>query len=164
MTDKEYREQKKRIELLIKKWVRVLGLNWWKLTYVYVRGTNDNADTNYAPFTGKNNQFTCIMDVTTDYYYKTATICFYLETIKEYDDIEAYFVHELMHIFLKPVQTKHKHAEEELVATQLADAIIWARLAGEDDHAKEKATKARPGQSSDKSLRGGSKKGKEDTK
>lgn len=130
MTDKEYREQKKRIKVLIDKWINPLGLNWWELTYGYVRGTNDSAETNYAPFAGKNRQFTCIMEVSTDYYYKTANIDFYLETIKGYEDIERYFVHELMHIFLKPLQSKGKYDEEELVATHLANAFIWSRQAG----------------------------------
>jgi hypothetical protein len=73
------------------------------------------------------------MSVVTDYYYKTAAITFYLETVKEYEDIEQYFVHELMHIFLKPMQTRAKYDEEELVATHLANAFIWAREAGAKD-------------------------------
>lgn len=133
MTDKEYREQKKRCEALIAKWVAPLGLNWWELTYEWVRGTNDHGETNYAPFTGKNSQYTCIMDISTDYYYKTARIRFFLETIMDYDDIERYFVHELMHIFLKPLQAKGKYDEEELVATHLANAFVWARQAGKKD-------------------------------
>lgn len=134
MTDKEYREQKRRVELLIKKWVQPLGLNWWELTYVWVRGSHDPAEvTNYAPFSGRQGEYTCIMDVSTDYYYKTATIRFFLETIREYDDIERYFVHELMHIFLKPMQSKGKYAEEELIATHLANAFIWTRTADNKD-------------------------------
>jgi hypothetical protein len=133
VTDKEYREQKKRIEALIRKWIQPLGLNWWELTYVWIRGTHDGSETVYAPFTGKNEQYACIMEVSTDYYYKTATIKFYLETIKEYEDIERYFVHELMHIFLKPMQSKGKADEEELIATHLANAFIWAREAGQKD-------------------------------
>jgi len=133
MTDKEYREQKKRCEALIKKWVHELGLNWWHMSYEWIRGSHDGSDMEYRPFTGNQNRFTCIMEVTSDYYYKTACITFYLETIKDYEDIERHFVHELMHIFLKPMQTRQKAAEEELVATQLADAIIWAREAGKTD-------------------------------
>lgn len=133
MTDKEYREQKKRCETLIKKWVGPLGLNWWELNYEWVRGTHDGSPTTYAPFVGKSEAYTCIMEVSTDYYYKTANIKFYLETIKQYENIENYFVHELMHIFLKPMQTKQKAAEEELVATQLANAVIWARQEGKKD-------------------------------
>lgn len=139
MTDEEYREQKKRVEALIKKWVDVLGLSWWDMTYVWVRGTHDPLEaTTYAPFTGKNDVYTTIMSVTTDYYYKTASIKFYLETIKDHEDIERYFVHELMHIFLKPMQTKAKAGEEELVATQLATAVIWARDAGREDEKRDK--------------------------
>lgn len=135
MTDKEYLEQKKRIEKLIKKWVGPLGLNWWELAYIWVRGEHDgNNNTDYAPFVdGKTNRWTCIMEVTTDYYYKTATIKFYLETCMGYDDdaIERYFVHELMHIFLKPMHSTKTAHEEELVATHLANAFIWSRIEGE---------------------------------
>lgn len=127
MTDKEYREQKRRIEKLIKKWTAPLGLNWWELQYVWIRGEHDGSETLYMPFTGKDNRYTCVMEVTTDYYYKTATLKFYLETCLGFDDkaIERYFLHELMHIFLKPMQSKGKANEEELVATHLANAFLW---------------------------------------
>lgn len=144
MKDKEFNEQKKRIKGLIKKWIRPLGLGWWELTYLYTRGVhNDEEPTTYRPFNGKNGAFTCIMQVTTDYYYKTATMEFFLETCMNYNDeqIERYFVHECMHIFLKSMSTKQKADEEELVATHLASAFIWVR---EDGGKGEKTLKKKP--------------------
>jgi hypothetical protein len=135
MTDKEYREQKKRIQKLIDKWVHTLGLDWWEIIYEYVRGEHDGSETNYMPFTGKGSRYACIMEVSTDYYYRTARMTFYLQTCIDYDDaaLERYFVHECMHIFLKAMQTKQKASEEELVATSLASAVIWAREEGRRD-------------------------------
>lgn len=135
MKDKEYRDQKKRIQKLIDKWVRPIGLGWWSLKYHWVRGEFDPTEpTPYAPFTGENNKYVYIMSVSTDYFYQTANLTFYLQTLLEYPDdeeVEKFFVHELMHIFLKPLQSKQKAGEEELVATQLANAMIWSREAGE---------------------------------
>lgn len=138
MNDKEYREQKKRIEKLIKKWVDVLGLGWWCLRYNYIRGSHDGGPTAYAPPTDKSGDLVCVMTCTTDYYYKTAELSFYLETLMGYSDrdVERYFIHELMHIHLKPMQTRSKAAEEELVATQLADAFLWV-----DEKAEKSAKK-----------------------
>lgn len=135
MTDKQYKEQKARMKKLINKWVAPLGLNWWKLQYEWIRSDHDGGETTYMPFTGKDQKFTCIMSVVTDYYYKTATIQFYLLTLMDYSDeeLERHFVHECMHIHLKAMQTKQKAAEEELVATSLADAFIWVRDAGSKD-------------------------------
>lgn len=137
MTDKEYREQKARVQKLIKKWVRPIGLGWWSLKYHYVRGEYDPSQpTLYAPLSGKDSRWVCIMSVSTDYFYQTAEMTFYLQTLLDYPDdeeVERFFVHELMHIFLKPLQDKRVYKEEELVATQLANAMVWTREAGKDD-------------------------------
>lgn len=137
MNDKAYREQKARIDKLIKKWVKPIGLGWWDMKFIYVRGEDDQPAA-YEPPIAKSGQAVCIMSTQTDYYYKFATIKFFMPVIADWDDdkeLERFFVHELMHIFLKPMQTRQKFSEEELVATQLAEALIWARLEGESTKA-----------------------------
>ena len=125
MNDKEYEKQKKRVEKLFKKWRDPLGLGWWRITISYSR-EHAKGDTRYAP-PDVNGIYDCVFDITCDYYYKIATIEAYLPVIKDIKDenLERYFIHEMMHIILKPMQHKEKAPDEELVATSLADAFLW---------------------------------------
>jgi hypothetical protein len=125
MTDKEYRIQKARIRKLIKKWVKPLGLGWWRVTFDYHR-EQPPSNTDYAP-KSVNGTWVSAMTTMADPYYLTATIDCYLNVLKDCkdDDLEEYFVHELMHVLLSPMHHKKKAAEEELVATKLAQAVIW---------------------------------------
>lgn len=142
MTDKEYSTQKKRVEKLIAKWVKQIGLGWWSITYEWERSLKaDPLDSTYKPI-DIDGEWTTFMDCRSDPYYRDAYITFYLPACESLSDkrLERCFVHELLHVFLAPMRTKAKHNEEELVATTLADALIWAREAGYDDAKRSKVS------------------------
>lgn len=129
MTDKEYEQQKNRIRKLIKKWVKPLGLNWWRIDFEYKRENKSILEsTNYSP-KDINGNWVCAMDTRADPYYLTACVTCYLPVLVNVDDedLEEYFLHELMHIFLRPMRHKKTANEEELVATKLAQAFIWSQ-------------------------------------
>ena len=124
MTDKDFRTQKERIRKLIKKWHKTIGLNWWRIEYVYSRERDGDGPSNYEP----DGNWTTAADCSADDSYLTASITFYLPNLVkiEDDELEEIYLHEIMHVFLKPMQTKEKAAEEERVATMLARAMVWA--------------------------------------
>jgi len=127
MTDKEYRQQKQRVRKLIKKWVRPLGLNWWRIDFAYERINKHEGQPTYAPM-DVGGYFEVVMETRCDPYYLKAHITVYLQVTQDLDDddLEQSFLHELMHVFLSPMKTKQKAGEEELVATKLAQAFMWS--------------------------------------
>lgn len=138
MTDKEYNVQKKRIRSLIKKWHKAIGMNWWRVEYVYSRERRDDSATTYDPGQG----WDVAADCQTDSNYMTATVTFYLPNIVSIRDeeLEEIYLHELMHILINPMQTKQKAAEEERVATTLARAMVWASEIHKKPEKKKKPT------------------------
>lgn len=129
MTDREYEFEKKRIRKLIKKWVKPIGLDWWTINFVFERQEkNPYEKFDYSP-KDINGIWACAMDTRADPYYLTATITCYLPILKNIDDsdLEEYFLHELMHVFLRPMHNKQTAKEEELVATKLAQAFVWSK-------------------------------------
>lgn len=120
ITDKQKEDQKIRIKKLVDRWIRPIGLGWWKIDFDYNETITDGTlEDNFALFA------TC--DVKWEY--NTALISVNLSQIMCIDDeaLELTFVHELMHIFLaemRDIQKDQKH--EERVATNLAQAFIWA--------------------------------------
>lgn len=136
VNDAEYDEQKARVERLFERWVRTIGLGWWRIQYVWHR-EEKRGDTTLAEGD------TCVMDCRADWRYLHATINVYLPTIVEEDDerLEYLCVHELMHIFLNEMRASLPTQEEanamgeheERVATTLAHGFLWARKAGRDE-------------------------------
>jgi len=151
MTDKEYNTQKKRVKALIKKWHKLIGLNWWRVTYSYSRTVKDDNDTTYDPGRG----WAVAADCDTDSNYLTATITFYLPNVADIPDeyLEEIYLHEVMHIFINPMQTKEKAAEEERVATTLARAMAWASEMYKKPEKKKKSTSRRPRKTPQKRLK-----------
>lgn len=127
MTDKEYREQKQRIRKLKDKWFKNLGLGWWRINISYIRDEKFTGKAEYAPKVF-NGIYEAAFVVSTDYYYNSASIDCYLSILKDLpdDELEEYFLHELMHIILNPMHTKATSNQEELVATKLAQAFLWS--------------------------------------
>jgi hypothetical protein len=135
MNDKEYREQKERIRKLVKKWCRTLGLRWWTIDFIYHRDRKDpNEKSVYSPI-ALQGMWETAFSVHSDAYYLTASVDCYLPILAQITDdkLEPMFLHEMMHIFLSRLHSKKKDEEEELVATQLANAILWSREAGQHD-------------------------------
>lgn len=128
MTDKEYRQQRRRIQSLIKKWVQPLGLRWWSINFEYEREDKHSGGSAYAPM-DVGGYWETVMDTRCDPNYLKATITVYCRVIKDMndDDLELSFLHELMHIFVSPMHTQKTAKEEELVATKLAQAVLWSR-------------------------------------
>ncbi len=136
MNDAEYEAQKDRIEALREKWVKPLGLGWWRIVIDYVRQgwprTEEQEATSSYP----------IMECAVRWEYLQAMIKVNVPELVDMDDdrLEECFVHELCHIFvneLREVSPDHdgwiKH--EERVVTHLAHAFLWLRKHVEDTHA-----------------------------
>ena len=137
MTDKEYAFQKKRVLDLRKKWHSLLGLGWWKVEFNFCREPKDSSEkSTYAP-KAVGGFWSVVMETSSDPYYLTANVTCYLTECMKLDDsdLEETYLHEMMHIFLAPMQHNKKSGEEERVATSLARAFQWV---GEDKEKKVK--------------------------
>lgn len=122
MTDKEYREQKKRIQGFADKWFKTMGLGWFKVDFEWSR----LEDGEIAAHTNSSWQ------------YKSAIITWYLPHIAKYDDevIEQTVVHEFAHVLLSGLAQNMIHDDEQMAkqvneyTTELvANAVLWAREA-----------------------------------
>jgi len=128
MDDKAYRAQKARVEALIEKWVKPVGLGYWRLTFSWYREP-------LPPYPGKQAPSApdvVLMDVRADWRYNQAFIRVCLPEVAELDDdhLEWAFVHELMHVFLNEMRyygDDGRKEHEERVASHLASAFIWLR-------------------------------------
>lgn len=129
MTDKEYREQKKRVQKYLDKWITPLGLRWWKIDVVWDRATHCDSD----PPGGSEH---CAAHVKCRWEYLEATVTFHLLQLIEQkdDDLEKVIVHELCHVLVNEMRAPiapndETHAEwmkhEERVVSTLACAFIW---------------------------------------
>ena len=126
MNDAEYDEQKARVQKLIERWPKALGLHWWRITYDWYR--HDMPDDEGKP------DLASAMRCAARWEYLDATIKINLELVATLEDarLEWIFVHELMHIFLKEQRwddddSKDSMNHEERVASMLAMAFIWIR-------------------------------------
>lgn len=122
MNDKEFDALRKKLQCYITRWVKPLGLGWWRLHFIYNREPEED------DFHGSKGETAgrCIAN----WQYKEATITFNMSTcaaMKELD-MERMFVHELMHVFLNEARQRDIVTDrEESVATQLASAFMWHR-------------------------------------
>jgi predicted SprT family Zn-dependent metalloprotease len=121
LKDKEWKDTKKRIEKLAGKWIKPIGLGWWTVKLCY---EDENED-----------QPRELANCEVDWQYRQAKITFNLNVVEEQNDeqLELYFVHELMHIFVNEMREMKNHDDfndaikhEERVVTDLANAMIWA--------------------------------------
>jgi hypothetical protein len=137
MTDKEYEIEKKRIRALANRWIRPLGLNWWKLDFEYERFDFHEEIDDKGESTVDKGVIACC---SASPEYLEAKIVFYLRKTKSLsdDDLEDTFVHELMHVFVSPMSTKETVKQEEFTATTLARAFIWLRKEVENELEKER--------------------------
>lgn len=126
MTDKEYKEQKRRIEKYLKKWFRVMGLGWFMVDMIWTRERDSTP--NVAART------------TSSWQYRTADIEWFLPVfINQSDDkVEQTVVHELVHVLLSGLfqnsDDNNSVAQINEYTTELVSAaIMWTREAGAKD-------------------------------
>ena len=130
MNDAEYEQQVARLLALADQWVRPIGLGWWRVDLAYDRDGADFADSEVkvGGFT-KGTTARCFAD----WRYGTATIVWNMPAVAHLsdDDLEAVFVHELMHVFLSEMQEGARQSvqrpHEERVASTLQKAFLWIR-------------------------------------
>lgn len=125
MTDKEYREQKKRVQKYFDKWYSVLGMGWYRIDRNWDRARSEDAP-NEAAITSWQWQ------------YRTASITYRLPVIAELDDdkLENVVVHEFAHILTGAMVQNAPDDNDQLkeYGTEcVARALIWAREAGRKD-------------------------------
>ena len=129
MTDAEFAVVKARIERLIARWVKTIGLGWWTVKFRYDRSYKTGEDADTAASTAA--------DTTTSWEYLLAHVTFYLPVIEQMpdDELEELFVHECCHILTAELGVEENELQRphrERVATTLARAFIWCREAGEE--------------------------------
>ena len=115
MTDKEYRQQKKRVERLVKKWRELLWLNNYRIHNSWARDTKDGAKNTGA-------------ETEMRWQYLEADFTWYLPNVLELkdDELEDMVVHEFCHILVDPLMhedTEHGRMIYERVTTTLQRAI-----------------------------------------
>lgn len=128
MKDKEYKEQKKRVEKYLNKWAKPIGMGWHKLDIEFSREISVDIPDALAVTN-------CLWE------YRKALITFYLPIIAETndDDLEHNVVHELSHVLSWPIWAQLDQSNNETkqigeYATEsIANALIWAREAGKED-------------------------------
>lgn len=129
MTDKDYNLTKRRIQALVKKWIKPLGLNTWKVEIQYCRaGIEGDAKDKADNFEVKARCYA-------QWRYLTALIEFNMLAAFALSDaeLEETFVHECMHVFVNEMRMwneDHGIDHEERVVSQLTSAMLGVRAAG----------------------------------
>lgn len=130
MSDKEYNQLKKKINLILSKWVRPMGIGWYSVSYIWARDKDGD--------TAARVDYSLWM-------YKKFSITFFMHTLNDLDDktLEDSIVHELCHILLAPlannmslVDTGDEKYRTDLIeqTTEIVkDSMFWVRAAGKRD-------------------------------
>ena len=126
MTDKEYKQQKARVEKILNKWRRILGLDGHRFHFNYVREYDDVKS--------------AVASINALWQYKNHSINIFLPKVAEIDsdyELTEALVHEFVHVFINPFQKEDPtKAEEEILefATQsITYAILWAYEEGKHE-------------------------------
>lgn len=122
MTDKEYRDQVKRVKLYIDKWYKPLGLGWHQIDMNWSRVAKEE-NPNAAAET------MCLWQ------YRTGWITWYLPVIVGLNDdqLEGTVVHEFAHVLTWPLWENAgcgDNKENEYATEEVARALIWIRQTG----------------------------------
>ncbi|MFA6046656.1 MAG: hypothetical protein WC718_16850 [Phycisphaerales bacterium] len=122
MNDAEYAAQKARVQKLIDKWLLPLGLKYWNVTVDFDRteyvGRDDDEAANWKQ----------VAKCAVRWQYFQAHMTWRLLVTKDASDeeLERYFLHECMHVFLHEMREDDPElAHEERVASMLANAFWW---------------------------------------
>lgn len=120
MNDKEFNALKKRLEKYCRKWRSMLGLKWWKITYVWSRESigRDTGTTQYNECATTSVQWP----------YRDAKITFNMPCLLGLSDgtLENDVIHEHVHILVNEMRFFDEGVcHEERVVTDLTSAFQW---------------------------------------
>lgn len=129
MTDKEYREQKRRVQKVWDRWYTPLGMNWWRIDCNWEREREEDS-------------WHTIGKTYCNWEYRTANITFYLPACVDLNDdkLEEAIVHEFVHVLAMPIHDCRDDQAREITehtVTTIARSLIWAREAGEREGSKK---------------------------
>lgn len=121
MKKKLVKQTIKRITRIAKKWMKPMGLLWWRTDFVYFTDKKTIKEHLEA-----NPGFVCLMKAWADWKYMEATVEFNLPALAEQSDskIEEALVHEFTHILVREMREGDLHHEERVVST-LVRAFFW---------------------------------------
>jgi hypothetical protein len=125
MTDKEFNQQKKRVQKFWNKWFKTIGLGWFRVEVHWNRLRNEDYPDEVA-------------HTTTNWQYRQAAVTFNLPACVDLNDevLEEAVIHEMSHILVGGIQDfRDDQAREitEYTVTTVARAILWSREAGSED-------------------------------
>lgn len=121
MTDKEFRDTKRRIMKIFDSWRLNMGLRHWEVTTEFVREPQEDRVAGRAHVRWE---------------YQLATLEFFCAELLPLSDrnLEEIIVHEMVHIlvnemreFAKDTESAAQMKHEERVTTILTNALIWTR-------------------------------------
>lgn len=124
MNDADYEGQKIRVDALIDRWVKPIGLGWWRIDFNWSRERKEASPDSPS-------DFQCVMECSAKWQYRKAAITCYAPAVAEIEDddyLEWVFIHELMHIFVNESRESDDWmSHEERVCSELASAFQWLR-------------------------------------
>lgn len=118
MTDKRYRQQVKRLNRLIKKWLPMAGLHDWRINFHFIR----------EGFEGEARQCGALASTNAQWEYMLANIEWDMQVVSETPDdyLEYALCHELAHC-LTSGMCEGDTEKTEQAATAIGKALVWAR-------------------------------------
>jgi hypothetical protein len=127
VNDAEYAAQKERIQTVLDKWTRQLGLRWWDIEYEFHREGLQPDDHREV-----DSDSVCLAKTVVQWQYATATIKLNVQALADIDDasLDKTILHECQHIFLHEMRWFDESDgifHEERVATNLTKAFLWMR-------------------------------------
>ena len=131
MNDEQYEAERARVQEILNRWIKPLGLKWWSVHIEYFREPIPEEDE--APRSHGHVLPHAVATCSCDWKYLRAILRFDLRSTEamEPERLEWTVVHELMHIFLNETRAEDSDGDwldhEERVASQLANAFIWLR-------------------------------------
>jgi hypothetical protein len=125
MDDAAFTALKDKLETILRRWVKPIGLGWWDIEGHYHRDD--------YPYPGEEAGRTSLAICRPNWSYMEADILFNMPALngKSDKDLEHIVVHELMHIFLNEMHESGVEHEER-VATTLENAFLWLQRAFRD--------------------------------
>jgi hypothetical protein len=114
MTDAEFEATRERVLRIAERWYETLGFGVYHIDWCFDRDQHDGQDV------------VALLDIQSQWEYRRMHITAYLAPIARIcprdRDLEYHVVHEFAHAWLDKLRP-----DEELTATQVADALIWTR-------------------------------------